>query len=136
MSHYTKLITKIKNRNSLVKTLERVGFKANQIEVHDEATNLYGYQGDKRNDKANVIIRRKHVGSCSNDIGFELEKDGTYRAVISDFDKGRYGDQWMKQVEEGYAIEQAKSAFAQEGWTVTESLDEKHQVQLVGVSYQ
>lgn len=44
--------------------------------VHKEATNLYGYQGDKRQQKAHIIIPRKQVGGASNDVGFERSKKG------------------------------------------------------------
>lgn len=120
----------------MVKALKRVGFTDAQIEVHDKSTNLYGYRGDKRPDKANVIIRRKNVGCASNDLGFELQEDGTYRAIISDYDKRRYNDQWMARVNQGYAVEQAKSAFQTNGWDVTETTTKKGEVQLVGVSWQ
>lgn len=136
MSHYTKLVTKIKNRSSLVKALQRAGFNQNQIEVHDTAQHLYGYHGDERPETANVVIRRKNIGSASNDVGFKLKEDGTYEAIISDFDKRRFNDQWMKSLTTNYGIEQAKSAFMEHGWEVTEKHDQQGRLQLVGVSYQ
>jgi len=56
--------------------------------VHQEAVSLYGYQGDVRSQKAHVIIRRKHIGTAANDVGWERQTDGTYRAWISEFDSG------------------------------------------------
>jgi len=47
-----------------------------QPEVSKEAKNLYGYQGDKRDQKAHIILPRKQVGSASNDVGFERVKKG------------------------------------------------------------
>ena len=135
MSHYTKLVTKIKNRANLVKALQKLGFREDQIEVHDEAQNLYGYQGNKREQKANVIIRRKNVGQASNDLGFVLQEDGTYGAIISDFDSHRYNERWRQDLDQKYAIEQAKDAFTQEGWSFTETIDKQGQVQLLGVMY-
>jgi hypothetical protein len=135
LSHYTKLVTKIKNRNSLVKALQRAGFKQDQIEIHDNAQHLYGYHGDERPETANVILRRKHIGSASNDIGFKLNKNGTYEAIISDYDKHTYNDQWMKDLTTNYGIEQAKDAFMQHGWEVTEKHDQQGRIQLVGVTY-
>ena len=129
-------MTKLKNRASLVKALQRAGFRADQIEVHDEAQHLYGYRGDQRPEKANVIIRRKFVGGASNDIGFERQADGTYKAIVSDYDRHRYGDQWMAKVNQGYGIEQAKSAFMTQGWDVTETTNKQGEVQLLGVCYQ
>lgn len=136
MSHYNKLVTKLKNRNSLVKALQRCGFRKDQIEVHNEAQHLYGYRGDQRPEKANVIIRRKHVGGAANDIGFEQQADGTYKAIISDYDRGRYNQQWMHKLETNYGVEQARNAFIEHGWDITETTDTKGRVQLVGVCYQ
>jgi hypothetical protein len=73
-----------------VKALVRAGWKENQIEVHDEAQHLVGYQGDQRKDKANVIIRRKYVGGASNDLGFVLQEDGTYKAIVSEYDRSKH----------------------------------------------
>jgi len=102
------------------------------VELHDDATCLYGYQGDKRPQKANIIVRRKDIGGSSNDIGFELQEDGTYSAQISDYDKRRFNDQWMKDFELHYGAEQARQAFSNEGWSYVESLDNEGNVQLVG----
>lgn len=132
MSHYNKLKTELRNRPNLIKALAKMGFGEGKIEIHDEADYLVGYQGDKREQKANIILRRKHVGGASNDIGFELQTDGTYVAHISDYDKSRYNDNWMKNLELHYGEEQAKTAFANEGWSCIESMDEQGNVQLVG----
>jgi len=45
-------------------------------EIHAKAKNLHGYQGDKRNQKAHIILPRTQVGSASNDVGFERTKKG------------------------------------------------------------
>jgi hypothetical protein len=103
--------------------------------VHNEAQNLYGYQGDKREQTAEIIIRRKYVGGAANDIGFKLQSDGTYQAIISDYDRTRYGAQFMKDLELDYGVEQAKDAFAQNGWQFQESTDEKGNVVLLGQTY-
>lgn len=135
ISHYLEIKTKITNRSALVKALCRVGFKENQIEVHDKATNLYGFQGDKRAQKAHVIIRRKDVGAASNDIGFEQKEDGTYEAIISQYDKGKYNQKWLDKVSTYHGVENAKEAFEMHGWDYTESIDDQGRTQLVGTSY-
>lgn len=56
-------------------------------EEHSTAQNLYGYEGNKRSQKANIIIRRQNVGSCANDVGFLRKADGSYEMIISEFDK-------------------------------------------------
>lgn len=133
MSHYNTLSTKIKNRDSLVKALCKMGFKEDQIELHDNAQNLYGYQGDVREQKANVIIRRKNVGSASNDLGFFKSEDGTYQAIISDYDRNSgYNTKWQGKLEMHYGIEQSKKAFNANGWSYKETKDTKDRIQLIG----
>lgn len=135
MSHYSKIKTKITSRKSLVKALMRMGFKENQIEIHDEATNLYGYQGDKRDDVANVIIRRKNVGAASNDLGFVLDEDGTYRAIISDYDSHKYNKKWLNNLSTGYGVEQSLDYLHMNGWDTQETVNEQGEIQVVGIQY-
>lgn len=135
MSHYNKLKTELKNKESLLKALAKMGFGKEKVEVHETATPLFGFQGDKRDQKGNIVIRRKYVGGAANDIGFELEKDGTYHAHISDYDRHRYNDKWMTELETHYGVEQAKQAFSNEGWSFTESVDEENNIQLVGTRF-
>lgn len=64
---------------------------------------MYGYKGDKREQIAEVIIRKKYIGSSSNDIGFKLQEDGTYEAIISEFDKNKYNEKWLDSLSQRYA---------------------------------
>lgn len=72
------------------------------VEVHEVATNLYGYHNDMRNDKANIIVRRKFVGSAANDLGFVRNENGTYSAVISAFDSNKHNAGWMLNLKKSY----------------------------------
>ena len=112
-----------------------MGFTKEQIEVHDEATNLYGYKGDKREQTAEIVIRKKDVGSSSNDIGFKKQEDGTYQAVISEFDSARYNKKWLDDTSTHYGVEQSKRAFELNGWQYEEKTDELGRMQLIGVSF-
>lgn len=60
--------------------------------------NLEGYQGDQRQQRADIIIPRSQVGGASNDIGFTKGPDGTYKAIISDYDSRRHGQTWLNTV--------------------------------------
>ena len=62
-----------KDEPVLVQTLKEMGYEP---EIHKEAKSLFGYQGKKREQKANIIIPRKQVGGASNDVGFERVKKG------------------------------------------------------------
>ena len=88
MSHFVECQTEFRDPEALVAALVACGFQVSQIEVHDEATALYGYQGDVRAQQAHLVIRRQHVGSGANDVGWERQPDGAYRAWISQFDAG------------------------------------------------
>lgn len=132
MSHYNKIKTELKNKDSLLKALAKMGFGEDKVELHDQASCLYGYQGDARAQKANIIVRRKYVGSAANDLGWELQEDGTYAAHISDYDRGRYGKKWQEDLEMHYGVEQAKNAFSAEGWSFQESVDNEGNIQLLG----
>lgn len=75
-------------------------------EEHQEAQNLYGYAGDKRKQKAHIIVRRQHVGSAANDVGFVRKADGKYEMIISEFDRNqghKQGQDFMKNMKKIYA---------------------------------
>lgn len=64
------------------------------VEIYDEPVNLIGYQGDTRDQRANVVCSRSFVnsymgGGMSNEAGWRLNDDGAFEAVISEYD-----DKW------------------------------------------
>lgn len=130
MSHFVNIKTAIKDLVALLRALARLGFTADMVEVHKIAQNLYGYQNDVREQKAHVILRRKYVGSCSNDIGFERQANGHYIAHISEYDHGQYGEDWQKKLYTYYGVEKAKLEFDKEEISYTEELDEKGRIKL------
>jgi len=118
MSHFTRIKTKIVEREFLLKALAELGFA--NAEAHDHAAPLYGYQGDQRPDRANVIIRRQYVGAASNDIGFQLQHDGTYEAIISGYDRAKYSQEWLDKLQHRYAYHATKATLEEQGFTVTD----------------
>ena len=100
MSHFTKVRTTITDQDRLVAVLHELGFA--EVESHAKATHLYGYQGDVRPEKAEVAVRRKHIGRLSNDIGFHRVADGTFEAIISEYDRSSYDGKWLKRVAQKY----------------------------------
>lgn len=118
MSHFTSIKTQIKDKDALIKALADMGFK--NLEVHDTAESLYGFQGDVRPETAEVIIRRKYIGSSSNDIGFKLQDDGQFQAIISEFDRGRYNRQWLNQVMQRYGYYTLMASAEEQGFTIEE----------------
>lgn len=126
MSHYTTLKTAFKDVDALVEALAHVGFKT--VEVHESPVNLMGFQGDVRADMANVVIRRRHVGRLSNDIGFRREPDGTYAAVISDYDQTAHGEPWLARLRQRYAYTVATGQLTAQGFEIVEETTAKSQV--------
>lgn len=120
MSHFTAIKTEIRDVKSLVKALEDLGFQ-DQIEVHEEAQGLYGFQGDLRPETAEVIIRRKYLGAASNDIGFKKQEDGTYEAVISSYDRAyNYSQHWVNKLTQRYGYHLLIAVAPEQGFIIEE----------------
>ncbi len=106
MSEFKKYPTEYRDKECLKAALIEQGYTT--IEDHEEAEALVDYHGrqttylDKTGDKANIIVRRKYVGGAANDLGFKREADGTYSAVISQFDKTKHNVQWMTDLKRHY----------------------------------
>ncbi len=101
MSAYIKFATPMLDQECLIAALIDIGFKHNVVEVHAEPVALVGYEGNSREQKAEVVIRREHLGTASNDMGFRRTPTG-YTAIISDFDQQRYGPDWLKRLQAKY----------------------------------
>lgn len=75
--------TTFKDRECLLNALAECGYGT--IE-EGESLSLYGYQGDRRPETAQIVVRRKFIGSASNDLGFQ-KTDAGYVPVISEYDQ-------------------------------------------------
>lgn len=142
MSHYTKVKTKLRNVNALMKALQDMGFTQEMIRYNKEAQHLEGYQGDKRAQTAEVIIPRRHVGGAANDIGFKLQEDGTYEAIISDYDsrsnrarqgehwqgRGSYNADWLAKLNQRYAYHNLKEELSTQGFFIESESEEKGEI--------
>ena len=84
MSEFHVIEISLNDQQALVDALVELGYTPT---VYKEAKNLYGYQGDKRSQKAHVIIPRRQVGSVSNDVGFERKSDGSFIMHLSEYDE-------------------------------------------------
>ena len=85
MSAYVSVNVEFKDKACLIEALKGLGLTEDQIEVHEEPQSLFGYHGDERPEKANIIVRRKHIGASSNDFGFVRQGDG-YKMLLSEYD--------------------------------------------------
>jgi len=132
MSHYSEVQIEFRDRAALMAALNRLGFQG-KVEVHQEAKALYGYQGDRREQQAHLIIRRQHVGLAANDIGFQRQSDCSYRAWISEYDRNHNGDNdsWLGRLKQAYGVERAKAEAKKKGYRVTEEKQDDGRIRLV-----
>jgi len=72
-----------RDRQLLLDSLAELGFS--NIEEGEDLP-LYGYQGDRRSEAAALVVRRQHIGSGSNDLGFATSEGG-YFPIISEYDR-------------------------------------------------
>jgi hypothetical protein len=103
LSAYQQQSTVFEDKDSLVKGLGENGYGLNTVEVHDTPQTLYDYCGHPRPQKAHIILRRQFVGGAANDIGFLKNTDGTYTAIISEYDSMRHNAAWITNLTKSYA---------------------------------
>lgn len=117
MSHYTRVRTTLNDPLLLAAALEKLGLRP--VEVHDTPQPLYGYQGDMRPERAEVVVRREHIGSASNDLGFARGADDTFQAIISSYDRVRYDKRWLTELTRAYGHAAALKFAETHGYEVT-----------------
>jgi hypothetical protein len=115
MSAYTEQETQITDADILKECLKEKG--VGDVQHHEKAVQLEGYHGDKRKDTAEIVIPRRAVGSMSNDIGFKKQTDGTFKAIISQYDSGKYNNTWMADLKKRYAEKKIHQVAKKNGLT-------------------
>jgi hypothetical protein len=105
------------------------------VEIHDQPVNLIGYQGDTREQTANVVCRRDFVnrymgGGLSNDAGWLVGNDTAYEAVISDYDNKWWASAAPRFWQVAMAQEAIQAAEAN-GYILHRSEEENGNIKLV-----
>lgn len=77
---------------------------------------LYGYHGDQRKETANIIVRRRFVGTAANDLGFVKSPDGSYSAIVSEFDSSKHNQNWFNGLKRSYTEKVAVKTAAKNGF--------------------
>ena len=72
-----------RDRRLLLAALAEIGFA--EVEEGQQLP-LYGYQGDRRPETAEIVVRRRVIGPASNDLGFAQTPDG-YVPIVSEYDQ-------------------------------------------------
>lgn len=135
MSRYCVIKTLFKDGQALVSALmEMNGWTIKQVEVHSTPQPLFGYHGDQRKEKAHIIIRRKHIGNASNDIGFLQHEDGNYEAIVSEYDSNKYGEAWRGKLKSNYAYQKIHRDMTARGRSVSREMlpDGRQRVTVTG----
>ncbi len=71
------------NKALLLAALADLGYR--DVE-QGEGLSLYGYQGDVRKERAEIVVRRGFISSASNDLGFTRNGEG-FTPIISEYDQ-------------------------------------------------
>lgn len=94
---FTEIV--FKDEALLLAALADVGYA--EVE-RGESLPLYGYRGDEREERAQLVVRRKHIGCASNDLGFARTEQG-YTPIISEYDqRTMLGGQFLPRLRTAY----------------------------------
>lgn len=122
MSAYKKVECEIVDKKSLLDALESLGFAPT---CFTEAENLTGYKGDKRDDKANIIIAKEqinHFTGASNDIGFLWDAENQkYEMIVSEYDQAH---KMHDRIIQAYVKIVLEEALAKNGFKIKVKTDD------------
>lgn len=147
MSHFAEIKVAFdqKQEKELIAALE-TKFGEGHVEVHPDGGPLHGYQGDNRAKldskdpnyapPCHLIIRRKHVGSMANDVGYRRTEDGKYVAYISQYDSGAtYKKADQNKVAQDYAERVAIKQLKAKSYSVKRVVEKDGTIKLVATKY-
>lgn len=117
MSEYIIIQVEYTDPECIKASLKELGYT---FEDHKTEQNLHGYAGDIRQQTANIIVRRRHVGSAANDVGFKRKVNGKYELIISEYDRGgQTGTNFMQRMRQLYSKHKMLKQLKKMGKTVT-----------------
>jgi hypothetical protein len=108
------------DRRLLLAALADLGYR--DVE-QGEALALYGYQGDRREETAELVVRRRHVGRLSNDLGFRRTPDGLV-PVVSEYDRRTLlGGRLLERLRTAYSEQAVEEVRRRLGGTVQRTVE-------------
>jgi len=147
MSHFAEIKVDFdqKNESDLVSALEKQ-FGEGNVLVSENGLPLFGFQGDNRAEKAKtsadyappceIVIRRKHVGGASNDVGYKRTEDGKYAAYISDYDKrSTFTTAKQNSVAQEYTAKVAERKLKAQGYITKRVTLDSGKIKITGSKY-
>ena len=106
----------------LLAALSDLGYA--DVEV-GERLPLYGYQGDRRPETADVVLRRQHIGRASNDIGFARSIAGLV-PIVSEYDQQTlFGGQFLVKLRTAYSERAVEELRRRLNGTVQRTVQDK-----------
>ena len=87
------------NGELLVKALAELGLRPRI----GQGLALHGYQGDVRQQRAQIVVDRQQIGTSSNDLGFAWNGQA-FVPIISEYDARRVlNEEWRQKLQATYA---------------------------------
>lgn len=114
MSHFTRVRTVLRDRDTLAAALRAVGYA--EVEVHDRPQLLHGWGSQAAS--AEVIVRHAHISGAAGDLGFARGQDGSFEAVMDSMDRARNGPGWLPALTRAYGHAAALRYAEQNGYEV------------------
>ena len=118
MSKYVTLTVDLKDQDALVAALQAVGFSPVEVAPAGQKLPLYTYTGTAWERQAEVVVRRQHLSSVSNDLGFERVGE-SFRIHVSDMDVGRLRST-LNRLKVEYADHTVRRLARQRGWRIVQ----------------
>jgi hypothetical protein len=125
------LRTQFTSRYRLRQALDAAGVAYEEVPIGQAERHVYGYRGDERPETATFIVRRKHIGTLSNDLGWTWNGQ-CFEEIVSEYDEGCAATTSIRStVKREYAVVTATEAARAKGYRVKRVDQAKGQVQLV-----
>jgi len=130
VSAYVKIDCDIKDQETLIETLDLMGYAREDLILGRRQ--LRGYQDDLRPERADVSLPGR-LGSMSNDVGFEKRADGTWSMHLSAHDKvsgfsRKHEGGFKKAFDRTHAEVAVKKRLKKQGYKWTEKVVEGRKV--------
>jgi hypothetical protein len=118
MSKYLKVQCQYNSREHLRAALKAAGIEFEETRIGQPESHLVGYHGDEREETATFIVRRAHIGSSSNDLGWHWNGKA-FEEIVSQFDSGRPETTKIRDsIRKEYAVSFATAQARIKGWNV------------------
>lgn len=103
MSKFVSFETEFTDGKLLIEALTKMGLKGVQNHI-GHPVRMQDFVGSRSQGRdADILVPRNQVGHWSNDLGFVRVDNGTYEAIISDYDQGRYNGNWRNKLAVEYS---------------------------------